>query len=100
VTDYDDAVRVVAEAFIGDEPDCPDDLTTDELSERLAAVAVAALVAAGWGDLNAERERLAAVVRRQRGAWLSVEDLPYSRGRLDSIDAIAHLIRETPEETS
>jgi len=53
----DDAVRAVSAALgrhYGDD--------VDEWYLNEAAVAVAALVAAGWGDLAAERERLAVAV--------------------------------------
>jgi hypothetical protein len=53
--------------------------------------AVAALVAAGWGDLTAERERLAAAVEAERATRTDV----HVRAAL--MDA-ARLIRTTTEE--
>jgi len=89
----DDAVRVVAEALhVVEYPLCqggPRWHTED------AEAIVTALVAAGWGDLAAERERLAAAVR---GLDRPVHGVTaYTHGFRDgyktACDHAAHLIR-------
>ena len=94
-------------------PGCDHPIEPSERLWRWADSAVTALVAAGWGDLAAERERLAGVVeaerdriRKQYESWLfrygsAIE--PGSRDRdseaaMDALDVAARLIRETPEE--
>jgi hypothetical protein len=79
-----------------------------DYAEHLADAAVTALVAAGWGDLTAERERLAGLVEGYATDHHSHVPRPtgtcdvYSGDRCDITAAYryaARLIRETPEET-
>lgn len=82
----DAAVRAVARVM-------RNDLTCmDSCAIEHATVAVDALIAAGWGDLAAERERLAARVEDLHLGCRDGED-----ERHDALDAAARLIRETPD---
>jgi signal transduction protein with GAF and PtsI domain len=69
-----------------------DDAVFEEGVADIAKAAVDALIAAGWGDLTAERERLAAAVEAAR-----CDDEGCADYR-DGLDAAARLIRTTTEE--
>jgi hypothetical protein len=97
----DEAVRVVAEAI------CVGPGACSQCRNYQAPDAVAALIAAGWGDLTAERERLARAVEgygNERHQHLSVGPSgACNRAAGDRCDLTAayrhaaRLIRETPE---
>lgn len=86
----DDAVRVVARLL------CPGELGPCDDCYQKAQPIVAALVAAGWGDLTAERERLAVVVEADP-TIADEHGRPLRLGRICA-DIAARLIRTTTEE--
>jgi hypothetical protein len=107
MTDRDEAVRVVAETLVRACEEPPevaaedailaasiiDGTVTEVYAPPLSAgrAAVDALIAVGWGDLAAERERLAAAVEAHRHhdlTWPS--SIAYNAG----LDNAARLIRE------
>jgi hypothetical protein len=92
----DDAERVVREALATIDPYVAKAMRN--VLNEAGYVVVAALVAAGWGDLAAERERLAGAVenRCRHDMGMTAGWFPGTPPCAACSDA-ARLIRETPE---
>jgi len=91
-----DAERVVREALATIDPYVAKAMRN--VLNEAGYVVVAALVAAGWGDLAAERERLAVAVEDYARQWAQDDD-DFARGAASAHHKAARLIRETPEGT-